>query len=206
MYFDRKCKITFISHGATIYSEENRFSDKDNYPPLNENGVEEIEKICHYLKQRGVKNDKIYTSAAARCVQSAKYVSKVYKKLFEVIDLPPRNCGGFSGMTFEQLETKYPDLLRQLIYEPTKKTPEDAESTTEFIERVSNTIKKIVEENDGNRVIIVTHPDVIKAAICDALEVPHSSMQHIYIRSGSATQISYFESWKGLIYSDYTPL
>ena len=77
MYFDRKCKITFICHGATIYSEENRFSDKDNYPPLNENGVEEVEKICEYLRQRGVKNDKIYTSTAARCVQTAKYVSKV---------------------------------------------------------------------------------------------------------------------------------
>ena len=83
MYFDRKCKITFISHGATIYSEENRFSDKDNYPPLNENGVEEVEKICQFLKLRGVKNDRIYTSSAARCVQTAKYVSKIYKKLFE---------------------------------------------------------------------------------------------------------------------------
>ena len=27
MYFNRKCKITFICHGATIYSEEGRFSD-----------------------------------------------------------------------------------------------------------------------------------------------------------------------------------
>ena len=34
MYFNRKCKITFISHGATIYSEEGRFSDNPNYPPL----------------------------------------------------------------------------------------------------------------------------------------------------------------------------
>ena len=194
MYFDRKCKITFICHGATIYSEENRFSDKDNYPPLNENGVEEVEKICEY------------TSTAARCVQTAKYVSKVYKKLFEYIELPPRNCGSFSGMAFEQVEVKTPDLLQRLIYEPDKSTPDDAESITDFINRVSAKIDKIVSENTGNRVIIVTHPDVIKAAICDALDIPHSSFQHIYIKTGSATQISYFESWKSLIYSDYTPL
>ena len=206
MYLDRKCKITFICHGATIYSEENRFSDKDNYPPLNENGVEEVEKICEYLRQRGVKNDKIYTSTAARCVQTAKYVSKVYKKLFEYIELPPRNCGSFSGMAFEQVEVKTPDLLQRLIYEPDKSTPDDAESITDFINRVSAKIDKIVSENTGNRVIIVTHPDVIKAAICDALDIPHSSFQHIYIKTGSATQISYFESWKSLIYSDYTPL
>lgn len=207
MYFDRKCKITFICHGATIYSEENRFSDNDNHPQLNENGVEEVEKICEYLKQRGVKNDKIYTSTATRCIQTAKYVSKVYKKDFEIIELKPRKCGAFSGLTFEQIETKQPELLQRLIKEPDKRTPdEDAESVSEFIERVGKKIDEIVENNQGNRVIIVTHQDVIKAAICDALNIPHSSLQHIYIKTGSATQISYFESWKSLIYSDYTPL
>lgn len=206
MYFDRKCKITFISHGATIFSEEGRFSDMENHPPLSENGVEEIGKICDYLKKRRVQNDRIYSSSATRCIQSAKYVSKVYKKDFEIIDLKPRKCGGFSGLTFEQIETKSPDLLNRLINEPDKPTPEDAESITEFINRVTEVVNKIVEENIGNRVIIVTHPDVIKAAICDALNIPHSSLQHIYMKTGSATQISYFESWKSLIYSDYTPL
>jgi len=48
MYFNRKCKITFISHGATIYTEEARFTDSLSYPPLNEAGQEEIEKITEF--------------------------------------------------------------------------------------------------------------------------------------------------------------
>ena len=32
MLFKRKCKITFIRHGATINTEENRFFDDENYP------------------------------------------------------------------------------------------------------------------------------------------------------------------------------
>ena len=43
--FKRKCKITFIAHGSTIYSEDNRLTDKLDYPPLNENGELELEKI-----------------------------------------------------------------------------------------------------------------------------------------------------------------
>ena len=206
MYFDRRCKITFISHGATIFSEEGRFSDMENHPSLNENGTEEMMKICDYLKKRKVKNDRIYTSSAKRCIQSAKYVSKVYKKDFEIIDLKPRQCGTFSGMTFEQVEAKFPDKLRQLIYSPELSTPEDAESVTDFINRVKTVIDNIVKENDGNRVIIVTHPDVIRAAVCDILDMPHTAFQRIYIRTGSATQISYFSSWKSLVYSDYTPV
>lgn len=207
MYFNRKCKITFICHGATIYSDEFRFSDTENYPPISESGLEEVEKICDYLRKRGVKNDRIYSSQATRCLQSAKKVARVYKKDFDILEnLNSRKCGSFNGKTFEQIETQYPDLLKQLINEPDKKTPEDAESITEFINRVSAVIDEVVNENEGNRVIIVTHPDVIKAAICDALNIPHSSLQHIYIKTGSATQISYYESWKSLVYSDYTPL
>ena len=206
MYFDRKCKITFISHGATIFSEEGRFSDKENHPQLDENGVEEIEKICDYLKKRHVKNDRIYTSSASRCIQSAKQISKIYKKNFEIIDLKPRNCGSFSGLTFSQIETKFPDKLEQFILKPEISTPEDAESITDFIKRVSVKIGEIVADNEDNRIIIVTHPDVIKAAVCDAINIPHSSFHRIYIKTGSATQISYFKNWKSLIYSDYTPL
>jgi alpha-ribazole phosphatase/probable phosphoglycerate mutase len=206
MYFDRKCKITFICHGATIFSEEGRFSDSENHPPLNENGVEEMRKLCDYLKKRQVKNDRIYTSAAARCIQSAKQVSKVYKKDFEIIDLKPRRCGAFSGFTFEQIETKFPNKLKKLIYNPETPTPDDAEAVSDFIVRVKSFLNDLIEKNIGNRVIIVTYPDVIKAAVCNALDIPHTSFQHIYIKTGSATQISYFENWTSLIYSDFTPL
>ena len=207
MYFNRKCKITYICHGATIYSDEFRFSDVENYPPITENGYEEMEKICDYLRRRGVKNDTIYSSPATRCLQSAKMVANVYKKDFEILEnLKPRRCGGFNGKTFEQIERETPDLLERLIYSPEIPTPDDAESMTAFINRIASEINRVVESNIGNRIIIVTHPDIIKAVICDTLNIPHSSLQHIYIKTGSATQISYYESWKSLVYSDYTPL
>ena len=134
-------------------------------------------------------------------------VAKVYKKDFEILEnLKPRRCGSFNGKTFEQIERETPDLLERLIYSPEIPTPDDAESMTDFINRVSAEINRVVESNIGNRIIIVTHQDVIKAVICDALNIPHSSLQHIYIKTGSATQISYYESWKSLVYSDYTPL
>ena len=185
MYFNRKCKITFISHGATIYSDEMRFSDTENYPPINETGFEEMTKICDFLKNRGIKNDKIYSSAATRTLQSAKMVSRVYKKDVEIIEnLTPRKCGSFNGKTFEQIETQSPDILEELITKPDKCIPQDAESTTDFINRVAKIIDDIVNQNEGNRIIIVTHPDVIKAAICDALDIPHTSFQRIYIKTG----------------------
>ena len=207
MYFNRKCKITFICHGATIYTEELRFSDVENYPQLSELGQEEIERICEFLKRRGVKNDVIYTSPAARTVQSAKMIAKQYKQDYVVIDeLKPRKCGKLNGLTIEQIETKYPNLLEKWFNEAEYDEDLEAESISDFIKHTQKTIHEIVEKNIGNRIIIVTHPEVIQAAICDALDIPADKIAKVFIKTGSATQISYYEKWASLVYTDYTPV
>ena len=95
--------------------------------------------------------------------------------------------------------------MEKLINCPDIAVPEDAESVTDFINRVNISLNNIIEANIGNRIIIVTHKDIIKAAIISALNIPHSSLHRIYIKSGSATQISYYEKWSSLVYSGYTP-
>lgn len=207
MYFSRKCKITFICHGATIYTEENRFSDVENYPQLSDMGQEEVERICDFLKRRGVKNDVIYTSPSVRTVQTAKTIAKLYKKDISVIDeLKPRKCGKLNGLTIEQIESKYPDLLEKWFNSPEYDDELEAESINDFIKHTKITINEIVEKNRGNRVIIVTYPEVIQAAICAALDMPSDKIAKIFIKTGSATQISYYEKWSSLVYSDYTPV
>ena len=207
MYFDRKCKITFISHGATIYSDEFRLSDNETYPPLNEAGQEEINKICDFLKLRGVKNDVIYTSASARTVQSAKIIAKMYKQEFEILeDLKPRQCGDWNGMTFSQIEEEQPEMLEKLIKNPQERLFENCECVSEFVNRVGKSIDKIVQKTIGNRIIIVTYPEVIQAEIVYALELPPERMFRFFINTGSATQISYYENWASLKYSGYVPL
>ena len=90
--------------------------------------------------------------------------------------------------------------------DPDKKTMAGAESSVEFISRVKKVVDELVAQNVGNRIIIVTHPEVIQAAICAALDIPADKLPNIFIRTCSATQISYFEEWASLVYSDYVPL
>lgn len=207
MYFNRRCKITFISHGATIYSEEGRFSDNPNYPPLSDLGIEETENLVKYLKARAVKNDAIYSSPAVRTQQSAEMVSKLFKQEFEIVDdLTSRKCGGWNGLTYSQILAKYPDGVSEILANLKSDNTDSGESTVEFIKRIKKVIDRLVEENTGNRIIIVTHPDVIQAAICAALGISADKMLKIYIRTGSVTQISYFENWSSLVYCDHVPL
>mgnify|MGYP002623995061 CR=1 FL=1 len=198
--FKRKCKITFITHGATVHTMDGIISDSEKFPKLNDVGEEEIEKVCEYLNNRAVHYDKIYTSSSARCIQSAQIVAKLFKKRITSIDLPARKHGEWSGLSISDIYKEYGTMA-------TVKTPKGGESLSSFNKRVGEVINKLVEENRGNRIIVVTTPDVVQAAIALTLDLTPDSQFKALIKTGSLTQISYFEDdWSSVIYSDYMPL
>ena len=198
--FKRKCKITFISHGATVHTLDGIICDTEKYPKLNEFGEEEIEKVCEILSNRAVAYDKIYASSSARCTQSAEIIAKLFKKKITIIDLPARNHGEWSGRSDEDLFDQYgPEVILQ--------EPKNGESLSVFNKRVSDVIDNLVEENRGNRIIVVTTPDVIQSAIAKTLELTPVNQFKNLIKTGTLTQISYFEGdWSSVIYSDHIPV
>lgn len=197
--FNRICKITFISHGATVYSLDGIINDAIKSPKLNDFGEEEIEKVCDYLEKRGVSYDKIYTSPNACCMQSAQIIAKLFKQKAINIDLTQRNHGVWQGSFFS-------DLIKENGKEILSQTPENGEALIDFNKRVDKIIKNLVKENKGNRIIIVTTPEVIQAAISTTLGIKPENQYKTLIKTGSLTQISYFKNWSSIIYSNYIPL
>lgn len=199
----RKCKITFISHGETIHTQEQRISDSENYPPLTENGEEEIRRVCEIIKRRGVKSDKIYTSPAIRCIQSTEIIAKVFKQDFEVLDnLHIRKCGTLNGKTFKTVAKIYSDNFPTIA----NIDVEGCELLVDFNKRVYNVITNLVKESTNMRLAIVTYPMVIQSIVAQILKVPPEDQFKILIKTGSLTQISFFEDWASLIFSDYRPV
>ncbi len=204
---NRKCKITYIAHGATIYTEDFRLCNQENYPPLEDKGQEEIRKICEYIKHRGVKNDKIYSSPATRCIQSAQMIAKVFKQDFEILpELNSRNWGDWNGLTFDNIVKKYSIDYGENVPSIIALTPDNGEPIVDFNKRVDVVVQKLVEENQGNRVIVVTGQNVIQSVVANTLGISPEKQSRILIKTGSATQISYFDDWSSLIYSGYVPL
>ena len=207
MLFKRKCKITFIRHGATINTEENRLFDDETYPAINSNGREEIEKIADWIKHKGLKIDKLYSSSALRTVQSTRLISEVCNCDFEILpDLNSRKVGVWSGLTFDEIEKKYPKMLEAYHEDPENYCPNGGETAIEYSKKIQEVLNKIIQNNLHKRLIIVTHGEVIQTAIANALNIPLSNRFKIYIPTGSATQISYFEDFASLVYSAYVPI
>ena len=207
MQFKRKCKITFIRHGATINTEENRLFDGESYPAINANGKAEMECIAEWIKEKGLKTDKIYASSALRTIQSARILSEICGSDFEILpELSSRKVGVWSGLSFEEIEDKYPQMLDQYHKNPEKYCPEGGETAIDYNKKVAKIINEVIENNLNKRLIIVTHGEVIQAAVANALGIPLCNQFKVYIPTGSATQISYFEDFASLVYSAYLPI
>lgn len=203
----RKCKITYVAHGATIYTEDFRLCNQESYPPLDDKGQQEIKKICEYIKKRGVKSDKIYSSPTARCIQSAQLISKVFKQDFEIVpELRSRDWGDWNGLTFDNVVKKYSLDYNHGVPSIIALTPDNGEGIIEFNKRVDKVVHEIVDKNIGNRIIVVTGSNVIQSVVATTLGVAPEKQSRILIKTGSATQISYFDGWSSLIYSGYIPL
>lgn len=206
MFLNRKCKITFIKHGATINTEENRFFDDEKFPAINETGREEMEKISEWINNIGLKIDKIYTSPSLRCVQSTRILSDICKQDFEILNnLTGRKNGIFSGLTVAEINKKYKGKFQEYYTDPENYTPDGGESLIEFNARVNSIIDDIIQANPNKRLIIITHGEIIRCAIANILNIPLNSQFKIYVPTASATQISYFENFASLIYSGYKP-
>ena len=205
--FDRKCKIIFINHGSTIYTEQNRLYDLDDFPPINEKGKREIEKIANWLKLSNQNIDKIFTSSALRSVQSARIIAKTQKKDTDILDnLFDRKTGIWGGLTFKQIGKKYPDMLEAYEKNHCNFCPEEGESTILLNKRVKDNLSELIKKNSQKSIIVVTHTGVIQSAIASAVGIPPENQERVYIPTGSATQINYYAEWSSLVYSAYIPL
>ena len=205
--FNRKCKITYIAHGSTIFTDNHKLSDGYQYPPINKSGEEQMDKLVEFIKNRGVKNDKIISGPSLCTVQSAEIIAEELKKDF-VIDegLLPRNYGDWDGLTFEQIKKKYPDFSGKSPVQILLDTPQNGETLSDFNKRIKLCIDNIIENNIDKRLIVITHPVIIRAVICFALNIPVEEQYNIYIKTGSASQISYFKDSSLLKYSNFVPL
>ena len=205
--FKKKCKITYIAHGSTIFSENHKLNYGLEYPPINKNGEQQMLNIIEFIKIRGVKNDKIISGPALCTVQSAELLSEELKKDFKIDEtLLPRNYGDWDGLTLEQVKKRYSEFENRTAVSMFLETPENGEDLDSFNERVMKSVANIVQENSGKRLLVVTHPAIIRSAVCSALKIPKDAQYNIYIKTGSATQLSYFEDGVCLKYSNYVPI
>jgi probable phosphoglycerate mutase len=175
-------RIYFIRHGATESNQKERLHHADE--SLTDEGVFQAFSAAAAVDK--LKPDIIYSSTAARAMQTASIISRQRVPIISIPAFDERNFGILKGLTKDEFNKTVPDIEEQWKRDGADWKPEGGESLNEVAKRVEKAIDEMRLKN-FKTAVVVSHATVISAALRKAMnktplemiELPKSTNCHI---------------------------
>jgi probable phosphoglycerate mutase len=149
--------LILARHGETDWNRDGRFQGHAD-PPLNDRGREQARSLAEALAEQPV--EAIYSSDLRRAHETAQIVAE--RKGMDVVvdpELRERDVGEWSGLTFPEIEERFPDELRRFREEGAS----IGESRDALAERVVAAIRRIADAHPHGHVLVVTHGGALRS-------------------------------------------
>jgi broad specificity phosphatase PhoE len=133
--------ILLIRHGETSATVNRKYEGRGN-SPLSAAGHEQAQNLSRILAPVNI--NAVYSSPRRRCLQTAEAISEPHSLVVEVAPgLEEVDFGLWEGLTFTEIQQKYPDILAEWIDDPVHVRPPSGESLEEMASRVFQVFDKI---------------------------------------------------------------
>ncbi len=154
---------------------------------LTDYGRQQVEDTARYLQN--VPIEKVYVSPVTRTVETAKIVSKILGKSYDIDErLYEIELGKLVGMNYDDIIDKYGNLfLKFYAGADSMLSNYGVESFTAVKRRIKDLMDEIKETEHDKNVLMITHLDPIKAAISVLLDLKPEALFHWHIRNASLT-------------------
>lgn len=168
-------RLTLVSHAMTDAMSAGRFPTDE---PLNAVGRRQLATAIDF----GPMGFTALSGPEQRCLQTAELLG-----LHTAIEprLADLDCGRWRG---DVLGGVLPADLAVWLTEPTS-APHGGESVVDLMDRVLGWLESVTTSQ--SRIVAVTHPAVIRAAILLALDAPPKSFWRIDVAPASRTEMHY---------------
>ena len=169
-------RVLAVRHGETAWNVENRIQGQLDIA-LNELGRWQAQRLAAAMAGETV--DAIYTSDLRRTIETAAPTARG-GRISPATDsgLRERGFGVFEGLTFTEIEQRWPEQSARWRRRELEFGAEGGETLSEFYARSVATATRLVAAHPGQTIMIVTHGGVLdclyRAASRVALDAPRS--------------------------------
>lgn len=183
------CRLLLVRH--PMADGHGRFQGQRDVP-LTAEGRRQLPGLLRKLSHYSI--DAVYSSDLARTLTTAEVAArKLGIQCESRRGLREMAFGCWQGMSWEQIEKRYPRLAARWMKEfPRYRIPR-AERFDEFVKRVTKELRAIVSANRGKCALVVTHAGVIRVAVARALGIQLRHLFRIGVDSCRVSVIDYFE-------------
>ncbi len=162
-------RLILIRHGETqtnVIGKIHKYFDTEE---LTQSGVKQIENTAKAIKKENV--NLIFCSQEKRAIRSAQIVSnKLNVPFVKVSGLEERNWGDYAGLSFQEIKTKA-GMDNMNLDERYNFIPPNGESWKETETRLLKSLNKLISENEGKTIVLITHGGSIRILIPHLLGV-----------------------------------
>ncbi|MCM3922849.1 bifunctional RNase H/acid phosphatase [Frankia sp. AiPs1] len=174
-----------LRHGQTPLSVDKRFSGTVE-ASLTDLGMSQAAAVADRLRDEPF--DLIVSSPLKRARQTAEALGRDY-----VVDddLRETSFGAWEGMTFGEVRERFPDELNAWLADPNVPPP-GGESLISTVARVARVRDRLLAEQPGKRVLVVSHVTPIKGLTQLALAAEPTVLYRLHLDLVSLTTIDWY--------------
>jgi len=190
-------RLYLCRHGEVIGDGKRRYNGHRDVD-ISEVGVRQMEVLKARLADAPLAA--IYSSDLIRTVRGAGIIGAHHNapKIIKV-EFRERNVGVWEGMSFEEIEYKYPVEWKAWLDDIVHVAPPDGESLLEVSHRVMPVLRQTLSENAGREILLVAHGGVNRVILADALRLDLKQVFHIEQHYGSLNIIDYYDDGMSVV-------
>jgi broad specificity phosphatase PhoE len=167
-------RFYLVRHGESTWNAAGRIQGKQD-PALSERGQEQVAALANWF--RYVPLNAVYSSPQQRAYLTARSIAQCLELPIRVDpDLAEINHGGWEGLTEEEVARDFATSYDIWRNRPTATQMPGGEHFVALRTRVRRAWQRIVEDDAGRHVVVVSHDVPLKVIIADTLGL---SLDHV---------------------------
>ncbi len=175
-----------VRHGETAWNREGRVMGR-NPVELNDRGRAQMEAATTLVS--AIRPDLIVTSPLVRARQSAEIIAAGLNgaQIVEEPQIAEVRYGRWEGMTYHELidDQDYIRYRKSPLQSPTP----GGETIEEVQQRGVEAVKRFLSANGGQRVIFVSHGDIIRTVLCHFMGLDLKHFHRIRIDNAAVSAV-----------------
>ncbi|MFD4870903.1 bifunctional RNase H/acid phosphatase [Streptomyces sp. NPDC058412] len=192
---DMGAPATFVllRHGETALTPQKRFSGSGGSDPeLSPAGRRQAAAVAEALAARGTVQT-VVSSPLRRCRETAQAVADRLGLAVTVEEgLREVDFGAWEGLTFAEVQERFPDDLQAWLDSPRAAPTGGGESFTAATRRISATRDRLLAAHAGRTVLLVTHVTPVKILVRLALGAPPEALFRMELSAASLSAVAYY--------------
>ncbi|MFO7952519.1 MAG: histidine phosphatase family protein [Bacillota bacterium] len=184
-------EVYLVRHGETESNKEKRFQGWSE-SPLSPKGLHQAREAGFFLGRKEI--DAVYASDLKRAIHTARIIgASCGLKPVESPLLREINFGQWEGLTYNEIEAQWGNLIREWFDDPFCRSAPGGETLEDVRQRLYSFIGELLkhEWSSGNqRLVLVSHGGAIRVLLYYALRLNREQFWNLRIENASVSLIN----------------